>query len=297
MSHPPLLIDPADALPVINDGTARAVDATFCLAGADATAQAKYHTQRLPHALFFDIEAIADPDAVLPHSMPSAEVFADHMQRLGIGRGDWLIVYDDSGFLSATRAWWMLRYFGHAKVSVLDGGLRAWLAAGGKLETGQPAKNSGGGDFTSRKPTGDKSSGLIGLGEMQQLVATPLAQRRQQIVDARSASRFHGLAPEPREGVESGHMPGATNCPLTGFLDGETGKLKPREVLADTLAQCGIDMTKPIVTTCGSGITACGIAFVLALLGKYDVAMYDGSWSEWGAAIQNRALCPIASSD
>lgn len=300
MPHPPtkpLLIEAETAIAAINTGEARAVDASFCLPTAPETAETKYQKARLPHALFFDIEAIADTDSPLPHTMPSAEVFAQHLQQLGITHDEWLILYDDTEFLSAARAWWMLRHFGHDKISVLNGGLRAWRAAGGTIETSTPpppTPTNTKADSTNAPPA--QTEALVSLTAMQQIIATPPPDRRQQIVDARGSNRFNGHAPEPREGIASGHMPGALNCPIGEFLDADTGKLKPKKTLAAILVKCGVDMGKPVVTTCGSGITACGLAFVLAVVGKHDVRLYDGSWSEWGAAHQDRTLCPIAQS-
>ena len=292
----PLLIEAAEAMSALNAGEARAMDASFCLPTAPKMALVKYQSARLPHALFFDIEAIADPDSPLPHTMPSPQVFAQHLQRLGISGDDWLIVYDDTEFLSAARAWWMLRHFGHDKVSVLNGGLRAWREAGGKIESGTPpppATTTSPANSTS-KPIPSDADALVTLADMQKIIATPPPDRRQQILDARGSTRFNGHSPEPREGIASGHMPGALNCPMGEFLDAETGKLKPKKTLAAILVKCGVDMAKPVVTTCGSGITACGLAFVLAVVGKHDVRLYDGSWSEWGAAHQDRTQCPIA---
>ena len=289
---PPLLIEADAAIAAITAGEARAVDATFCLPGSDQTQVDKFRACHLPQATLFDIEAIADPQSPLPHSLPAADIFTQHMQRLGINGDDWLIVYDASPFLSAARAWWMLCYFGHSRVSVLNGGLRAWQEAGGAIETGDFVSPPTPGDFTAKpSPTG---MGVAKLKDMRALVEKPATDRPRQIIDARGRDRFIGEVAEPRPNMKAGHMPGALSCPIVSLLDADTGKVKSQAALAAAFAESGVDMDKPVVSTCGSGITACGLAFGLALLGKQDVLMYDGSWAEWGDAKHNH---PIATGE
>lgn len=267
-------------------------DGSFHLPTTGRDANAEYRDCRINGAIRFDIELIADRQAALPHTMPGPDQFAAMMQGLGINNDDLVIIYDRSVFLSAARPWWMLRYFGHCRVAILNGGLNAWQQAGGQTQSGTSDMPRKTGDFSIRpRCSGD---GLASLDRMQELIATPPEQRQQQVLDARSASRFDGSAAEPRPGMASGHMPGALNLPVTDLLDAVTGQVLPLEALRQAVASSGLDLEKPVVTTCGSGVTACGLAFGLHLLGKDDIAVYDGSWSEWGSPDQDRDRCPVA---
>ena len=289
-----MIIEANDAIPLITAGNARAIDATYVLPNSDRDAYSEYLVGHIPGAVYFDIDIIADTTAPLPHTMPSADTFTAMVQNLGIKQGEMLICYDQSGFLSASRVWWMFRFFGHENVQILNGGLNAWKAAGGALESGASKLEKG--DFISQAPPQDKHDGyrLVDFDGMVELVATPPDARPMQIVDARPQVRFSGQMPEPRPGMASGHMPGAINCPITSLMEQGTGKIKPPETLKTIFAEANIAMDKPVVTTCGSGVTACGLAFAMALLGKFDVALYDGSWSEWGGADTDREKCPVA---
>ena len=198
------------------------------------------------------------------------------MQDLGLENDDHVIVYCDSVFLSSARAWWMLRLFGHEKVSVLDGGLKSWLARSGATETG-PMTDASKGGFTVRAPVGAQ---MIPMDSLRQLVTLGVAG---QIADARSAGRFAGTDPEPRAGLRGGHMPGASNVPIASLINQDGGLRSPEEIAA-AFAAGGIETDRPVITTCGSGVTACGLALGLALLGNENVFVYDGSWSEWGAS-------------
>lgn len=257
------------------------VDASFHLPTSGRDAAAEFEQSHIAGARWFDINTIADPKSDQPHTMPKAPLFQRHMQRLGIGSDDNLIIYDTSPFYSAARAWFMLRYFGHAAVQVLNGGFKAWQDAGGPLERGASPELSGS-RFTVGDPVG--TDGVRSLSAMKKHVETG----NRQILDARSPGRFNGSEPEPRAGLASGHMPGAVNIPVSTLIDPDTGLFKDQQNLAAVFA--GLDQDKPIVTTCGSGVTACGLALGLALIGREDVAIYDGSWSEWGS----RADCPVA---
>ena len=179
-------------------------------------------------------------------------------------------------FLSAARAWWMLKFFGHERVSVLSGGLKSWLAISGATDSGNLVQAKKGG-FTSRPAIGAQ---VISIDSLSQLIKNGTAG---QIADARSPGRFAGIDPEPRAGLRAGHMPGASNVPIMNLIDKE-GSLRPKEEIAEVFVNAGIDCKKSVITTCGSGITACGLALGLAILGNENVTVYDGSWSEWGAS-------------
>ena len=251
-------------------------DATYFLPTMGRDGRKEYKEAHIPGAVFFDIDKIKDETSALPHMIPSAERFQNEMQNLGLKAGQQVVAYDNSPFLSSARAWWMLRFFGHHAVAVLDGGLRAWQAAGGMLT-----------DQIIERATGTFQVGVsaeadvITLAELEQAVRSGQAD---QIVDARAADRFAGSAPEPRPGLRAGHIPDSLNLPIGDILDKTTGKLKPIDELSRLFAEAGLLMDQPAVTTCGSGVTAAGLTLALAVLGKTDIRLYDGSWSEWGAS-------------
>jgi thiosulfate/3-mercaptopyruvate sulfurtransferase len=250
----------------------RVVDATYHLPSLKRDARAEYLAEHIPGAAFFDIDAIADTSNPLPHMLPSPENFAAAMRALGIGDGDRVVVYDSYGLMSAPRAWWTVRAFGHHRVAVLDGGLPKWKREGRPLEAGPatpPARR-----FTPRFDAGFVRS-------KAQLLAN-LATRAEQVLDARAAGRFQGTQPEPRAGLRSGHIPGSRNLPYTRLADPAELTVLPAAELRDRFREAGIDLSQPVVTSCGSGVTACALAFGLHLLGNERVAVYDGSWAEWG---------------
>ena len=251
-------------------------DATYFLPTMGRDGRAEYENSHIPGARFFDIDGIKDDTSDLPHMIPSAEVFQDAMRALGLNKGQQVVVYDNSPFLSSARAWWMLRYFGHLPVAVLDGGMRAWQAAGGTTTGDIPPVATG--TFTASAPA---DAGVITFAELEAAVRNGSSD---QIIDARAANRFAGTAPEPRAGLRAGHIPGSLNLPIGEILDKETGRLKPADQLDSLFATAGLSMDKPAVTTCGSGVTAAGLTLALAILGKTDIRLYDGSWSEWGAS-------------
>jgi thiosulfate/3-mercaptopyruvate sulfurtransferase len=247
----------------------RLLDATAFLPGSGRDARAEFESAHLPGAVFFDIGEIADLDSPFPHMLPPTYKFASRAQSLGIGDGNRIVVYDNSPLHSAARVWWMLRIFGARSVAILDGGLQKWKAEGRPLEAGAPARRHG--HFTARL----NSSAVVDKAEM-------LALDGDQIVDARPADRFRGEAPDPRPGVASGHIPGSRNAPQSDFFD-SANQWKQGDQLRAVFIAAGVDLAEPMVTSCGSGVTAAVILFAAHLLGKEDVRLYDGSWSEWGA--------------
>jgi len=257
----------------LSDRSVRVVDGSFKLPGITPTARDDYDKRHVPGAPFFDIDEIADRSSPLPHMLPRAEEFAAHMGRLGIGDGDRVVVYDGTGWSSAWRAWWMLRIFGHDNVAILTGGLAKWIAEGRPVtsEVPRPAPAR----FTPRfRPelVRDKAA-----------VRRTIGAHREQVVDARSQGRFEGTAPEPRQGIRSGHIPGSRNLPYDQLVDPATKAPLPAEALEQRFRAAGLRPDRAIVASCGSGVTACALAFGLHLVGWPEAAIYDGSWVDWGA--------------
>jgi thiosulfate/3-mercaptopyruvate sulfurtransferase len=250
----------------------RVVDASWYLTASGRNAEGEYLAGHIPGAIFFDLDASSDQRSSLPHMLPEAAEFARRMSRLGIGDGDDIVVYDGSGNnLSAARAWWMFRAFGHDRVALLDGGMGRWRREGRPLETGPvhhpPA------EFRARLHPQR-------LRTLDQVLALTRGGA-EQIVDARSAGRYAGTEPEPRPGLRSGHMPGSRNVPYGSLVNAE-GLLLPPEELRRRFEDAGVDPARPVVASCGSGTSACAVLFALHLLGQEQTALYDGSWSEWG---------------
>ncbi len=250
----------------------RVVDASYYLPNEGLSGREEYQAHHIPGAVFFDIDEIADSTNPLPHMLPPPEKFSSRVRKLGLGDGVRIVVYDQRGLFSAPRVWWTFRAFGHDDVVVLDGGLPKWLAEGRPVEDG--AANPGERHFTARMNS-------FMVRDKAQLTAN-LSSGREQVVDARSQGRFEGRDREPREGLRSGHIPDSLNLPFTDLLDRQTQTLLAPEALAARFAAAGIDMARPVVTTCGSGVTAAVLALGLHIVGHKDVAVYDGSWSEWG---------------
>jgi thiosulfate/3-mercaptopyruvate sulfurtransferase len=250
----------------------RILDATFLLSGDGRDARAEYEAAHIPGAVFLDIDDVADSDSPFPHMLPSEPKLANRAAALGLGDGSRIVVYDNSPLHSAARGWWMLRSFGARQVAILDGGLQKWKAEGRPLESRAPGLRRG--HFTPRLDpdrVADKQTMLRLIGD-----------ESCEIVDARAAGRFTGEEPEPRPGLASGHMPGARNLPQ-GRLFNADNSWKRGAALRAAFEEAGVDLMKPMVTTCGSGVTAAVLLFGGHLLGKQDVRLYDGSWSEWGA--------------
>ncbi len=241
------------------------LDGSHHLPAAGRDAGAEFLEAHIPGARFFDIDGWADKASDLPHMLPDARVFALAMGAMGIGRGDEVVVYDTVGTTGAARVWWTFRAFGHERVSVLDGGLPKWRAEGRPVEAGYAAE---------ARPE---------LVRARDDMLANIASRAEQVLDARSAGRFAGTEPEPRAGMRSGHIPGSLNLPYTELLDPASRTFRDREALRAAFEAAGLDLDKPVATTCGSGITAAVLALGLFELGRVDAAVYDGSWSEWGS--------------
>lgn len=250
----------------------RVVDATYVIPPTTRNAAKEFEERHIPGAVFFDIDDVADSDNPLPHMLPSPEKFASRVRKLGLGDGSRIVVYDTHGLVSAARVWWMFRVYGHQDVAVLDGGLPKWIKEGHPVEDGKAVPRER--HFTARM-----NQTLV---RDLDHVRAALDKRREQVLDARSAGRFAGTDPEPRQGLRGGHMPGAICLPYTNLLDPATKTVLPAAGLGKVFADAGVDVKKPIVTSCGSGVTACVLALGLYLLGRDDVAVYDGSWTEWG---------------
>lgn len=249
------------------------LDGSMHLPTAKRNAKAEYLAEHIPGALFFDIDDIADEKSSLPHMLPEAPKFASRVKKMGIGDGMHVVAYDSEGLYSAARVWWMFRAMGHEEVRVLNGGLKKWKAEGRVLEDGAPRARS------ERHFTAMLNAGLVrDAADVKGLIASKAAQ----IVDARAAARFEGGVPEPRAGLRSGHIPGSRNVPFASLLNPD-GTLKAAAELRAIFAKAGVETGKPVVASCGSGVTAGVVALALAVLGRTDAAVYDGSWTEWGA--------------
>ncbi len=250
----------------------RVVDGTWHMPQAKRNARAEFDAAHIPGAVFFDIDTIADRATTLPHMLPSAAEFGAAVGALGIGNGHRVVVYDVRGVVSAARVWWTFRAFGHDAVTVLDGGLKKWRAEGRPVESGAPAPSRRA--FTARRRPE--------LVRDVEAMRANVAGRTTQVLDARSAGRFAGTEPEPRAGLRGGHIPGSLNLPYETLYRPD-GTLKPPDELRGAITAAGVDLARPVVTSCGSGVTASVLALALYLVGRRDVAVYDGSWSEWGS--------------
>jgi thiosulfate/3-mercaptopyruvate sulfurtransferase len=264
------LVTPAWLASRLQDSETIVLDATLPPVGVTppVDTHARYLESHIPGALFFDIEELSDHATALPHMLPTPENFSRSMSALGVSDNSTIVIYEQQGVFSAPRAWWMFRTFGAQKVYILDGGLRAWMDSGLPTDAGS----------VQRAPASFHAAlhhdAVVDLSQLNDRLT-----QHQQVLDARSAARFNGTAPEPRPGLSSGHMPGAVSIPFTELL--EDGRLKPADKLREYFSAKNVDLQQPITTTCGSGVTAAVIALGLEVAGAKNVALYDGSWAEY----------------
>lgn len=256
----------------LGDPRVKVIDASFKLPGVLPLPVDDYLAAHIPGAVFFDVDAISDHSNPRPHMFPSAEQFARDIGGLGISTGDTVVAYDSGGWVAAPRAWWMFLSFGYPNVRIVDGGLKKWKLEGRPTESGKVTPNPG--KFSAKfDPSYIRS---------QAQVLANIESKTEQLVDARPRGRFEGTAPEPRPESRSGHIPGSRNVPYAELFDAATGAMKPLEELRNAFAGAGVELNKPIVTTCGSGVSALVLTLALYRLGVRGSALYDGSWSEWG---------------
>lgn len=255
----------------LKDPDLRVLDASWYLPNSERDARGEYDAAHIPGARFFDIDEIADLRSTMPHTVPPIDKFMSRMRAMGVGDGHQLVIYDGSGLFSAARVWWLFRLMGKRDVAVLDGGLPKWQAEGRRTEDLPPV-------VRDRHMTVQRQNQLI-KDVTQVAAASKLGDY--EIIDARAANRFAGSAPEPREGLRAGHIPGSRNVPFGSLLN-EDGTMKPAEALRVIFEQAGVDLNKPAITTCGSGVTAAVLCLAMERMGKTDWALYDGSWAEWG---------------
>jgi thiosulfate/3-mercaptopyruvate sulfurtransferase len=266
----------------MKDPDLRVLDGSYFLPGIPRDPKAEYDDCHIPGARFFDIDEISDKRSDLPHMVPPVEKFMSRMRAMGVGDGHQVVVYDSQGLFSAARVWWLFKLMGQDNIAVLDGGLPKWLAEGRETEDMEPI-------IRDRHMTVRRQNQMV-KDVTQVSSASKLGDY--QILDARSAGRFRGDEPEPREGLRAGHIPGSRNVPFKELLN-EDGTMKDADGLRAAFEAAGADLSKPVITTCGSGVTAAIINLALERIGKTDHALYDGSWTEWGAY----PTVPVATGD
>ena len=272
--HPEALVSGEWLEAHLNAPDVRIVDATYHLPHSDLDAYEEWTFRHIPGAVHFDIDKICDSDTDLPHMLPSPEKFSSHVRKLGLGDGSKIVIYDSNGgYMAACRVWWMFRLFGHQDVSVLDGGLIRWAKERRPLEFDEPQVQER--HFTARMN--------YSMVKSKKQMLENLDTHKFQVLDARNEGRYQGVDHEPRPTERLGHIPGSINVPFTHITPpSKDFTFRNSDDICELLNGAGVDMNKPVAVTCGSGVTACVLAFTLYLLGKEDVAVYDGSWAEWG---------------
>jgi thiosulfate/3-mercaptopyruvate sulfurtransferase len=270
-AHPETLVSTGWLAQRLDAPDIRIVDASFKMPGVTPTAHEDYVAGHIPGAVFFDIDEIADTASPLPHMLPSPEKFASRVRKLGLGDGNRIVLYGSS-LPGAARVWWTFRVFGHHDVVILDGGFKEWRAEGRPVDDLPPPPRDR--HFTAR------FNSLL-VRDKAQMLAN-IERPRARVVDARARGRFEGAVAEPRPGLRSGHIPGSLNLDHLELVNATTGTVKPGEEIAAAFTAAGVDLGRPVITTCGSGVTASVLALGLHLIGHREVAVYDGSWSEWG---------------
>jgi thiosulfate/3-mercaptopyruvate sulfurtransferase len=258
----------------LKDANVKLLDATFKLPGVLPLPKDDYLAAHIPGAVYFDVDAVSDHSNPLPHMFPSGEQFGRDVGALGVSNNDTVVIYDAGGWVAAPRAWWMFLSYGHRDVRILNGGLKKWRAEGRAVESGE---------VTAKPATFKANYDARRVRSIEQMIAN-VASHAEQVIDARAADRFEGRAVEPRPGIRSGHIPGALNLPYNNLFDAATGTMKPLDDLRKAFTGAGVDTAKPIVTSCGSGVSAAVLTLALYRLGVENTALYDGSWSEWGKA-------------
>ena len=256
----------------LNDPDLRIIDASWHMPASGRDAKAEYNDAHIPGARFFDIDAISDKRSALPHMAPPVEMFISRMRAMGIGDGHQVVIYDNSDLHSAARVWWIFRLMGKQDVAVLDGGFAKWQAEGRPTEDMPPI-------MRDRHMTVQRQAGLV-RDVTQVAAASKLGDHA--IIDARAPERFRGDAPEPRPGLQAGHIPGSRNLPF-GRLYNQDGTMKNPDALRAEFEAAGVDLSKPAITTCGSGVTAATLSLALERIGHRNHSLYDGSWTEWGS--------------
>jgi thiosulfate/3-mercaptopyruvate sulfurtransferase len=258
----------------LDDASVKILDASFKLPGVLPLPKDDYLRAHIPRAVFFDVDAVSDHANPLPHMFPDAGQFGRDVGALGIGNDDTVVVYDAGGWVAGPRAWWMFLSYGHAKTRVLDGGLKKWIAEGRPVESGA----------VTPKPKAFKAAfDAARVRSLRQMIAN-VESHAEQVIDARARERFEGSVQEPRPGLRAGHIPGSRNLPYNLLIDAATGTMKPLSELRAAFSNAGLKLDAPIVTSCGSGVSAAVLTLALYRLGVQNPALYDGSWSEWGMA-------------
>ncbi|MDC1087307.1 sulfurtransferase [Alphaproteobacteria bacterium] len=271
-----LFIEPKTLMSKLGNINLKIFDATFYLPDSGLVAEDEYKKKHIPNAIFFDINKIADPNNSLPHMIPSKDLFSKMMQNIGLNKDDEIIIYDNSPFLSSARAWFLFRYFGHDKISIMQGGIKNWKNYGGNITQGNVILEKG-----NYIASAERKELVVNLNEM--ILASQ--NKKNVILDARSKKRFLGEALEPRPNLPSGHIPNSKSLPSSDLINKE-GYLKSKDEINQIFSNINVNTNDKIIATCGSGVSACVISIALFCLGKTDTPIYDGSWTEWASSGQ-----------